>query len=236
MTGSAGIRQQKNMRMVLWAWERPEDLSFVDPGTTGIAFLAGTVRITDTGTVMLDPRNQPLSVPDGSKPIAVVRIETDPRSRPGLTVDARLDAASAIIELSNSFKVSEVQIDFDARVSERSFYRDLLQELRKRLPAGVTVSITALASWCMHDTWMNNLPVEEAVPMLFRMGPEGRDIMRALEREGDFREPLCRGSVGISLDEPLSRLPTGKRIYVFSPVSWKQRNAEKVFQEVSRWH
>jgi hypothetical protein len=228
------IGLQKETPVVLWAWERPEDLSFLDPGRTDIAFLAGTVRLQDD-TVLLEPRHQSLKMPAGSKPIAVVRIESDRRSVPSLNSRMKQDAASAIVHLAESSEASQVQIDFDARVSERDFYRDLLQEVRNRLPGAVPLTITALASWCMQDTWMNGLPVQEAVPMLFRMGPEGRDILRSLEKDGAFREPLCRGSVGISLDEPLAGIPRFKRIYVFSPTPWTEARARRMLQEVSRW-
>ena len=30
---------------VLWAWERPEDLRFINPQNIAVAFLAGTIRI-----------------------------------------------------------------------------------------------------------------------------------------------------------------------------------------------
>jgi hypothetical protein len=43
---------------------------------------------------------------------------------------------------------------------------------------------TALASWCEADGWISGLPVAEAVPMLFRMGPDhyfpGGDFRSAL--------------------------------------------------------
>ncbi len=230
----AGIGPREGMLVVLWAWERPEDLSFVDPERTGIAFLAGTVRIAGDA-VLLAPRHQPLKLPARAKPIAVVRIESDRRSSPAPGAQVQRDVASAILQLARSSDAQEVQIDFDARVSERAFYRGLLQDVRKQLPERVPLGITALASWCMQDVWMKGLPVREAVPMLFRMGPEGREILRTLEKDGEFREPLCRGSVGISLDEPLDGIPRAKRVYVFSPTAWTEARARRVFQEASQW-
>ena len=237
---SAGTRvpmskgQHNEPPIVLWAWERPEDLSFVDPERIGIAFLAGTVRI-QRDTVLLDPRRQPLKIPAGSSPIAVVRIESTRQSLPGLKEKVKQDVAAAIVHIASSLKASRVQIDFDARVSERAFYRDLLEDVRKQLPDTVPLSITALASWCMQDAWMSGLPVDEAVPMLFRMGPEGRDVLHSLEKNGDFKEPICRRSVGLSIDEPPIRIPRGKRIYVFSPIAWTEASARRMLQEVSRW-
>src|ERR1039458_2560605 len=45
--------------LVLWAWERPEDLRFLNPKLTGVAFLAGTVRLGPDG-LSFPPRLQPL--------------------------------------------------------------------------------------------------------------------------------------------------------------------------------
>ncbi len=41
--------------------------------------------------------------------------------------------------------------------------------------------MTALASWCAGDDWLRDLPVDEAVPMLFRMGVEKNLFQRRLE-------------------------------------------------------
>jgi|SRR5271167_33643 len=39
-------------------------------------------------------------------------------------------------------------------------------------------------------------------PWLFRMGVDRNSIMHALADRKDFREPLCRSSLGVSTDEP----------------------------------
>ena len=61
--------------LMLWAWERPEDLRFLDPQAAGVAFLAGTITI-DHGRAVLKPRLQPLWVVRGTKLMAVVRVES----------------------------------------------------------------------------------------------------------------------------------------------------------------
>lgn len=230
-----GIRRPVSVRpsIMLWAWERPEDLTFIDSRTTGVAFLAGTVHIADNGTFDVRTRQQPLKVKDHTLLSTVFRIEPDRKMHPNLSGDLASEIASTIASLSREFKASSVQIDFDARTSERAFYRDILMELRRVLPVDVSLSMTALASWCMHDRWLNELPVDEAVPMLFRMGPERGQILRYLNGGDDFREPLCRKSIGISTDEKVGRLPVRTR-YIFSPVSWNADELEKVMQEVNR--
>ena len=91
--------------------------------------------------------------------------------------------------------VLALQIDFDARQSERLWYAALLRELRQAIPASLPLTITALESWCEEDGWIRNLPVADATPMLFRMGPEDR------RSPTDFPAKVCRASIGVSTDE-----------------------------------
>jgi len=129
-----------------------------------------------------------------------------------------IDEISSVARMPR--RISAIQIDFDARKSERGFYRDLLGHLRSRLPAGLPLSITALASWCVYDNWIGDLPVDDAVPMLFRMGVDDLQVRLHLEAGRDFQPEICRQSLGVSIDEPLRSLPAGRRLYVFNPKRW----------------
>src|SRR5579884_2097798 len=62
-------------RVMLWAWERPEDLRFIKPGSAGIAFLARTVWM-DGDNVSARPRLQPLRYTPDTLLMAVVRLES----------------------------------------------------------------------------------------------------------------------------------------------------------------
>ncbi len=88
------------------------------------------------------------------------------------------------------------------------------------MPASLPLSITALASWCSYDDWIATLPVDEAVPMLFRMEPDRRRA-RPDRPELRIREPLCTGSVGISTHEPWPEEMADKRIYIFADRGWR---------------
>lgn len=204
---------------IVWAWERPEDLRFLPAGRVGVSFLAATVTLS-AGTVKARPRLNPLQVAPGTALIACARIEVDPAHRPALSSDQAAAASAAIASLANLTGVTAIQVDFDATISERAFYADLLRELRRRLPSAMPLSITALASWCMDDPWIAGLPVDEAVPMLFRMGPDADDVRLLLAQGHDFSLPVCRESVGISTDEPIRDLRVGRRRYVFNPEGW----------------
>jgi hypothetical protein len=83
--------------------------------------------------------------------------------------------------------------------------------------------MTALASFCVGDRWLSDLPVDEAVPMIFRMGADDQTIKRLLAEGNDFREPLCRKSFGVSLDEPVQiQFDASRRRYVFNPRPWTE--------------
>jgi hypothetical protein len=156
-------------RIILWAWERPEDLTFLDPQRFGVAFLAQTLTLKD-GEVVYSPRHQPLKLPPGVRLIAVTRIESQKitREHVDLTDDLRKELVENIRKTLQLNSVSAVQVDFDAATSERTFYGQLLQDLRSELPDNVALSMTALASFCVGDRWLKDLPVDEAVPMVFR--------------------------------------------------------------------
>lgn len=218
--------------VVLWAWERPELLEFIDPRAIGVAFLAQTLSLSGPD-VIIRPRLQPLRVPSATRLMAVTRIEADRLRPPDLSARQRELAAAAIADMGHLPALTALQVDFDAAVSQRPFYRHLLQELRRRLPASSSLSITALASWCMYDDWLEGLPVDEVVPMVFRMGADQRRVRRYLA-EDDFRAAHCRQSLGISTDEPLPTVRPRRRLYVFHPQPWRPEALDSILEEVRR--
>jgi hypothetical protein len=222
-------RMDQIPRVVLWAWERPTDLRFINPEKIGVAFLARTIRLR-SGEVVVRPRLQPLNLPDGTRVIAVARVETDSVNKPGLSDQQRQRLAAAIVEMAKLPGVSHLQIDFDATLTERTFYRDVIVEVRRRLPETISLSITALASWCTYDNWLSHLPIDEAVPMLFRMAGDGKQIANRLDAGEDFIAPPCRHSYGISTDEPRSNLSSARRLYVFNPDPWTEDSVRAILE------
>jgi hypothetical protein len=262
--------------LVFWAWERPDELQDLDARRAGIAFLAGTILIRsiapngedalDEG-VVLRPRLQPLRVPEHVALMGVVRIETQQgwsqsSYQPQVQTEAiapdgpyteqqRRRVVSLITRLVALPEIRAVQIDFDATRTEQGFYRALLVDLRKALPLGTPVSITALASWCVGDPWLEKLPpgtINEAVPMLFRMGPVAPNIASFLNAGKEFRVAACRGSIGVATDERFSKevlrnglsgssadLPS-KRIYVFHPKAWNAEAVQRTLGAVYKWY
>jgi hypothetical protein len=194
---------------ILWAWAAKQDLRFLKPeDKTGIAFLDRTVVLHPQG-VRVRPRLQPFLYTPGVPLIAVVRMESTRSGMPPVKDAARAAAAAA----TNG---SALQIDFDALLSERRWYRDFLRELRSH--TDVPLLITALESWCeeRRGDWFRSLPIREATPMLFRMGSEESRLPL------DFpNAAVCDTSAGVSTDEMPARLPrNARRIYIFHPGSW----------------
>jgi hypothetical protein len=130
----------------------------------GVAFLAKTLRL-EGDRVIAKPRLQPLQLAPNTKLIAVVRIETD---HPTLSATQLEKTADEITSLTGG---PVVQIDFDATVSERDFYRALLREVKPRVPS---LSITALASWCAGDNWLDGLSHRRSGADALSHGPRSR--------------------------------------------------------------
>jgi hypothetical protein len=203
-------------RVTLWAWERREDLHALDSHRFAVAYLDRTITIGLTA--QSQPRRSLLVIPSKVTRIPVVRIEA--ASTAVLNDETRKEIVEAILPSASQPGIAALQIDFDATRSQRWFYRDLLFDLRRRMPPALPLSITALASWCSHDDWIQNLPIDEAVPMMFRMEPDRR---RASPDIDDFqiRESLCRSSVGISTTEAWPSDLDGKRVYIFADNGWR---------------
>jgi len=124
-----------------------------------------------------------------------------------------------------------IQVDFDAARSQRPFYRALLADLDRALPDSLYFSMTALASWCEGDPWLEGVATDEVVPMVFRMGADDHRVRRALAR-GDFASAPCRTSLGIATDEPAPPLRRGRRLYVFHAGRWSARAAHEALARV----
>lgn len=216
----------------LWAWERPERLDFIDTQHTGVAYLARTIRLSGN-TISVRPRVQPLILTEGTKVIAVVRIESARDAEPSLSETQIADAVQQIAEVGKVIGVVGIQIDFDAKASERDFYRQLLFSVRGQLPPTIPLSMTALASWCAGDNWLSDLPVDEVVPMLFRLGVDRLQFLSRLQSsEEPFAQP-CNRAAGVSTDEVI-RPPTTRRVYIFSPTSWTPASVNTALETYRR--
>lgn len=228
---SCGRAPAREPRLVLWSWERADDLRFVPPGVT-VAFLAGTVELR-AGASAFVPRRQPLRLaPEGPR-VAVVRLQ--PFGDRHLALAEVDEVAGLVLRGFGLPRAEELQLDFDARESERPAARALLQALRSRLPPAARLSATGLASWCL-DGWADTLPVDALVPQLFRLGSERLAVLSAF-REGRALARSCRKARGTSLDEPdaLGAAALADTLYVFSPSPWTPAALAALRARVTSW-
>ncbi len=223
-----------NIPIVIWVWERPENLYFLKERNVTFAYLSGNITKTNEDLVYY-PRRQPLRIPDNSNTIAVIRIE-DKSDKHEFNNQDLLDISDYIVK-SCQEKESNLscQIDFDAVESQIDFYKKLIVNVREKLPQNIKLSITALVSWCTDETpWFNGLPIDEAVPMFFRLGKEENLYWNKIEQGSLKLDISCQKSIGIATDEPLPNkiYLENKPIYIFNNVYWSPANWAIIKSEI----
>lgn len=214
--------QWASPNIVIWAWERPENIQFLDPHKTAVAFFAARLKLLQSGQVLVVPRTQMLKFARNSYLIAVVRIDNSNQSAARLNEEGKRKILQELLRAAQLERVKELQVDFDAREDERQFYRQLLADLRALMPRRKKLTMTALASWCLYDRWISNLPVDESVAMLFSMGKERKNVLAAVAARGLPADKQT--AIGLSLQEPDVRATLAslgnKRIYLFNAKAW----------------
>src|SRR5712672_3480053 len=105
--------------LVLWAWDRDDDLRFLDSSDTAVAYLAATITLRGDG-VFLAPRRNPLTLPKGTRRMAVAHVEAY-RAEPAVLDAAQMGRfVDVLAALGASHDV--LQVDFEALSSQRDFF------------------------------------------------------------------------------------------------------------------
>lgn len=195
-----------------WYWDRPaSELPVPRPGV-GAAVL--TLQVYFSGSrVIAVPRRSALTLPPGVVSIPVIHVEVDPAQPFAATDEQRNGLRDAVVAEALARRPPLIQLDFEAKQSQRPFWRASVQAIRERLPAEVRLSVTALASWCFGDRWLAEVPADEIVPMYFRLG-KAREAFIARSAAG-IPEPRCREAHGVADDEPPWPVTLPGRRYVF---------------------
>ena len=227
----------------VWAWERNEDLTFLDPKTTNVAFYAGTIRLRDDHVEFV-PRIQKLDLGEEIRRYPVVRIH-DMSSGNGLNSENIEQVVSILKEVFRMFihripRTAVFRSIMMRLVPERQGYLALLKRVRKELPKGTHIAVTALASWCLGDRWLPKSDIDEAVVMLFSMGAGKRDVVRLLEKQRLSAGEGIPTSIGVATNEPLvnSRLRelgivrAAKSVFVFCPLPWTEDRYQRLKTKV----
>jgi hypothetical protein len=215
--------------VMLWVWERPEDVRFLGGTGAGVAYLAQTLTLAGD-VVQVHARQQPIRMSPGQPRMPVTRIEIARDVAPALSAAQRAEVAARITALAR--EANALQVDFDAPASARAFQRALLGDVRRALPPGTWLSMTALASWCQGDAWLDDTPVDEVVPMLFAMGPDAARVRDQLARRGGFDDPRCADAIGLATDEAPWCAESTRRVYLFSPAPWTRATFERALDSL----
>ncbi len=218
-------------RMV-WAWERAEDLRWLPP-EVGVAYVTTAIGLKGE-SVSVRPRTSAMRVNPGTVLVPVVHVDLSWRFPPALNTKQRTAVIDQVLRAARETRHNVVQLDLEARLSQRAFLQDLVRELRQRLPRGTALSMTALASWCADDYWLGAMQADEIVPMAFRMGRDSPLLRERLARTGRFAQAKCDRALGQATDELLPGAGAGAvRQYYFSPKAWTSANWQRLADPTS---
>lgn len=210
---------------MLWAWERPEDLRWL-AADAGVAYVAVTVELAGAQT-RLRRRAYPLLVRPDTAVVPMVHVDASWHAPPVLDTGQRDLIVGELLAAARGASARVVQLDFEVRQSQRAFLAEVVREARRRLPADVALSATALASWCAGDYWLADLAADEIVPMAFRMARDDAPIRALLAARGRFPRARCAGALGMATDEAPIRAAAARR-YFFSPRAWDQATWRRI--------
>lgn len=218
-------------RDMLWAWERPEDLRWL-PENVGVAYVAVAIKIIGD-EVEVRPRLHPLKLTEKTIPVPVIHVDASYDVPPSLNLQQRDTIVNQVLVSTSHSNSKVIQLDFEVRRSQRDFLFDVVKNIREKLPADRALSVTALASWCAGDYWLEKLPADEIVPMVFRMARDTDVIRKLLSEASNFPHQKCQTAVGFSTDEATLTL-TSKRHYYFSPKAWTEASWHKLQSELNK--
>ncbi|WP_211461510.1 hypothetical protein [Collimonas silvisoli] len=197
----------------------------------GVAVLDTTILLRD-GSATVRRRQQALRLPlawyadnrlqQKTPLVTIVHIDmAGGAHKPALNEKQKRIIVNAVTAAATRSPSQVVQLDFEVMHSQKPFLADIVRRSRDALPANVALSITALASWCVGDAWLSDLPADEVVPMAFRMNGDTKRMREVLDQDGRFPRPECQPSLGLSLDEqPWPDKLRSQRLYLFNRNAW----------------
>ena len=150
-------------------------------------------------------RTQPLLLPPGVPLLPVIHVEAAADAPSTLTPAHRAAVLAAVRRQAGTAAAGAglLQLDFEAPSRQREAYVRLIAEVREALPADVRLSVTALAHWCAQGDWLDRLPVDEVVPMLYRLGPQAASWRHRFEQRDHRLARRCLGpALGFATNEP----------------------------------
>jgi hypothetical protein len=200
------------------------------------AVLVESLRLTETG-VEYGGRRRSLAVPADVRLLPVVHVEAADSAPDDLTTAQQDAIVRALLRQLPAAEAGAgvVQLDFEAPARQRDAYLQLVERARAALPARVRLSVTALVHWCTQGDWLDRIPVDEVVPMLYRLGPHADHWRRRLADGDASLARRCRGpAMGFATDEPPPRalLARVSRAYWFDNAAWSNPSRPPRYLEI----
>lgn len=174
--------------------------------------------------VLVRPGARPRRLPEDTRVIPVVHVEIDALRPPASLQPARAVVIEAMRKAARATTSGWVQLDLEARPSQRADYRALVNSIHDSLSHGVRLSVTALGWWCRSPSWLDGLKADEVVPMFFRMGRDNAALRDIVGSRPQLLHPLCRtGSAGFSRQESFAPAVAARyrRTYWFDEKGWR---------------
>lgn len=171
------------------------------------------------------PRTQPLVLPAGVRVLPVLHVEAAPDAPDALSsAQEQAIAAAFMRHVSEATEgAGMLQLDFEAPRRQRAAYLTLVSRLKAALPSNVKLSVTALARWCTESDWLDRLPADEVVPMLYRLGPNAARWRQRWLRGDSGLAARCQGpAIGFATNDPppTTLLARTSRPYWFDESAW----------------
>jgi hypothetical protein len=214
-------------RGVAWVWPTsngPQASGAATPSYREAAVLVETLVLRAHG-VERGGRQQPLALPDHVALLPVVHVEAAADAPTTFTATQREAILAAVRRHAPAAAAGAgvLQLDFEAPARARESYRSLVAEVRAALPANVRLSVTALAHWCTQGDWLDRLPVDEVVPMLYRLGAHAAQWRERFATDDPSLARRCRGpALGFATNDPppAALLARTARPYWFDEAAW----------------
>lgn len=168
------------------------------PQDMGVAYVVQAITLRGA-TIRTEAIHRPERITPAAAVIGITRIDVPAGAAVFLSPAQIEQLAYTIADTADLPRVNAVQVDFDATIAQRCLYRELIHRVRDLLPSHVPLSITALASWCMDDDWISDLPLAEVVPML-RLGQEWKVAATRARERGLVADSPCRNALELAGD------------------------------------
>jgi hypothetical protein len=213
-------------RQVAWLWDEAQ----LPPWSVREAAVLQRHILLTGDSALTRPRMRWPLMPAATQVTPVLHVEVSTVNPPVNMEASRAMIVAALLDAAAVSTSGWVQLDMEAKPSQRTFYRSLVGQLRDELPSRIKLSVTALAWWCQSPAWLDGLAADEVVPMFFRMGRDGAAMRALLEQSPASLHASCRaGSAGFSPQEPFGRqiVERYRKIYWFDRHAWKRATSDQ---------